>query len=45
MSMMKANDSIQNFTYTNIHHDVKYITQIDDFSEMSDFKTNKSATW
>lgn len=33
------------FTYTSICHDVKYITQIDDFSDMSNFKTNKSAIW
>lgn len=32
-------------TYISIYSDVKYITQIDDFSDMSNFNTNKSATW
>ena len=33
------------FTNTSIYYDVKYITQFDDFRDMSNFKTNKSATW
>lgn len=32
-------------TYASIYHDVKYITQCDDFRDMSNVKTNKSATW
>lgn len=35
----------RSFTYTNIYHNVKNVTQIDDFTDISNFKTNKSATW
>lgn len=41
----EAHDGILNIHYSSIYTDVNQITQIDDFSDMSNLKTNKSAAW
>lgn len=37
--VIKANDVYRILTYASIYHDVKYITQCDDFRDMSNVKT------